>query len=189
MSRWVRPDAAAAIMSMATRLMQRAILAALMAFAATAIVMAPLHVKWNGWWFSLAVQSAAADDGKGNGGGNGKGGRNGKGADSGEKGDGDNGGGKGRGGSNGGKGKGGDNEASTSGDKEAVSSADRHGVQNPASHDRGVIRGRGIEVLHRNGMRESVKGGRYLMMDGQGRTIIERAATKADLRRLQHLSG
>lgn len=40
-------------------------------------------------------------------------------------------------------------------------------------------------LRHRNGIQESVRGGRYEMRDAKGRRIINRPATGADYRRLR----
>jgi len=45
-----------------------------------------------------------------------------------------------------------------------------------------------IEVRHRNGMKERITNGRYVMTDAQGRTIINRIATRADLARLEGMA-
>jgi len=143
--------------------------AALIGAAASAIVATPLGVTQQGWHLHFAWNTAAAKDGNnghggGNGGGNGHGGVNGNGRDNGH-----------------GKGKGGANRSE--------SAASRTRTVNPATGDRFTSGRGGIEVVHRNGMREEIKGGRYLMKDNKGRTIIERAATKADLRRIRDLEG
>jgi hypothetical protein len=44
-----------------------------------------------------------------------------------------------------------------------------------------------IEVKHRSGIAEETRGGRYIMRDRRGRTIINRAATTADKDRLRSL--
>jgi hypothetical protein len=149
--------------------------------AATLIVMAPLKLGWSGWGAELSLQTAAAKDGNAKGGGNGHG----NGGDNGDEG----GGGNGDGGGNG-KGKGNDGTSAPATD-DSDASAGQGAVHrvNPATGDRITIRGKAIEILHRNGMRESVKGSRYLMTDDQGRTIIERAATSADRIRLRKLGG
>ena len=160
----------------------------LSAAAAALIVTAPLHVTVSGWGAAFSVQAAAAKDG------NGKGGGKGHGNDGDDGNGGRNGNAGGDGGGNGHSGKGGSKGKETTGAPDvddAAQSPDPGDAQsfNPATGDRLTIRGRAIEVLHRNGMRESVKSGRYRMTDDKGRTIIERAATKADLRRLRNLSG
>ena len=42
-----------------------------------------------------------------------------------------------------------------------------------------------VVLRHRNGIQESVRGGRYEMRDAKGRKIVNRPATGADYRRLQ----
>lgn len=42
-----------------------------------------------------------------------------------------------------------------------------------------------LVIRHRNGIRESVRGGRYEMRDAQGRRIVNRPATGADYERLR----
>jgi hypothetical protein len=139
--------------------------AGLVGVMAAAIAAMPLTVTWQGWQLGLAWQDAAAKDGHGHGGGNGNG----------------SGGGKGNGGKGQGKGK-----AGASPGQRARGSVRQ---VTPATGDSFVIGGGTIEVVHRNGMRERIRSGRYLMKDGKGRTIIERAATKADLSRLRDLQG
>jgi hypothetical protein len=65
------------------------------------------------------------------------------------------------------------------------------GIQqvNPKTGDRVRFDGAGVEVLHRNGMRERVNRSSYKMTDSKGRTIIERRATGADLARLSRMAG
>lgn len=46
----------------------------------------------------------------------------------------------------------------------------------------------GLEVVHRNGIAERIRRGRYEMKDSKGRTIINRAATNADRQRLVQLA-
>ncbi|WP_457584389.1 hypothetical protein [Ensifer canadensis] len=45
----------------------------------------------------------------------------------------------------------------------------------------------GVGVRHADGMSEVIDGGRYIMKDARGRTIINRRATLADLKRIQSL--
>lgn len=44
-----------------------------------------------------------------------------------------------------------------------------------------------IGVRHKHGITETVLGGRYIMRDGRGRTIVNRAATASDRRRIEAL--
>ena len=46
-----------------------------------------------------------------------------------------------------------------------------------------------LRIRHKNGFEEILSGGRYHMKDNQGRTIVDRPATKTDLARLQQLTG
>lgn len=131
--------------------------------AATVVAM-PLRVTLKGWGAELSVQSAFAKDGNGKGGGQGKGGSKGNGNAK-----------------SGGNGKGKD----ASGRSAAKNPATQH--VNPITGDLVQVSGTNIEVLHRNGMRERVKAGRYLMKDASGRIIIERRATGADVSRLHHM--
>ncbi|TPN76011.1 hypothetical protein FJ987_30545 [Mesorhizobium sp. CU2] len=58
---------------------------------------------------------------------------------------------------------------------------------NPATGDKVEVSGKGIQVTHRNGMKEKIENGRFRMEDKYGRTIIDRKATMADLNRLKSL--
>ncbi|AHK47591.1 hypothetical protein OV14_b1461 (plasmid) [Ensifer adhaerens OV14] len=42
-------------------------------------------------------------------------------------------------------------------------------------------------MRHADGMSEEINNGRYIMKDARGRTIINRKATLADLKRIQSL--
>jgi len=152
---------------------------------ALAFMVTPLRVTVKEWRAELALQSAFAKDGNGKGVGNGngkdKGGGQGAGNDKGGNND------KGAKGKSGGNAKGGgaSGKGSTgrAAGKNAVSAAENQ--INPSTGDMVQFGGTNIDVLHRNGMRERVKAGRFLMKDGKGRTIIERAATGADIARLR----
>ena len=63
----------------------------------------------------------------------------------------------------------------------------KNSYSNPATGDTLSIEGDKVTVVHRNGMKEEVRNGRFEMIDAQGRTIIERQATKEDLNRLLNL--
>ena len=130
---------------------------------AHALAAMPFRVPVKGWWAELYSQGAFAKDGKGGGSGNG----NGKGI------------GNGKGGGNG-KGSSGSAAGATPG-----SPGSNH--VNPSTGDVVQASGNNIDVLHRNGMREGIKAGRYIMKDGKGRTIIERRATGADVSRLRDM--
>ncbi|AZO70465.1 MAG: hypothetical protein E5V89_22515 [Mesorhizobium sp.] len=56
-----------------------------------------------------------------------------------------------------------------------------------ATGDKVEVSASGIQVTHRNGMKETVEDGRFRMEDKFGRTIVERKATMADLNRLKSL--
>jgi hypothetical protein len=96
---------------------------------------------------------------------------------------------KGNGGNgNGGKGKG--SKGDGSGESGGKKGGSLEGTEvNSKTGDRVHIDGSGIEVVHRNGMRERVYRGSYKMTDSKGRTIIERRATGADLARLRRMAG
>ncbi|TIW23216.1 MAG: hypothetical protein E5V63_25295 [Mesorhizobium sp.] len=124
-------------------------------FAALALIFAPFHLSVDG----VATNKAYA--GKG-GGGNGNGGGNSGNGNSGNS----NAGGNGKGNS---KGKAGD------------ASVDH---VNAVTGDKVEIDGKNIRVTHPNGMKEEIENGRFRMEDALGRTIVERAATAADVARL-----
>ena len=42
----------------------------------------------------------------------------------------------------------------------------------------------GVEVIYSNGIKEEIEGGRYELKNPAGRTVMERAATQADLARI-----
>jgi hypothetical protein len=42
-----------------------------------------------------------------------------------------------------------------------------------------------VEIRHDNGITETLRRGRYIMKDAKGRTIVNRRATSADIRRLE----
>lgn len=124
---------------------------------ALSVSVIPCKFKISGSTLELAFQSALAKNG-GNGGGNGGG-----------KGGGDgNGSGKGNDGSNG----------KSSSDKSSGTSAKGTTVEDGTS---------ALGVHHDDGMSEEIKGGRYIMKDARGRTIVNRRATSADEKRLQSL--
>jgi hypothetical protein len=131
-----------------------------------AVVASPFRLGIENGSLELAAGTAAAKDGKGKGnGGNG----------------------------NGGKGKGGDRGGKSAGSEKGAGKkgGSMEGTQqvNPKTGDRIRFEGAGIEVVHRNGMRERVYRGSYKMTDSKGRTIIERRATGADLARLRRMAG
>ena len=146
------------------RKLWRAVLTAAMALAFVAL---PFRVTLKGGRAELSLPSAFAKDGNGKGGGNCQGKGNGQG----------NGNSKGGAGKSEADGKGSSGKSAAIGDKPA----------NPSPGATVQVSGSNIDVLHRNGMREAVKGGRYTMKDGKGRTIIERRATAVDAARLRSM--
>lgn len=138
---------------------------------ALALAAAPYHVTIDGKGAARIVFAAAhAEDGGSGGGGSG--------GDGGGKGDGGGGGGAGEGGGSG--------DGSNSGNSSG-GGGNAHSHVNPATGDTVKVQARGktIEVVHPDGMKEKVERGRYEMLDALGRTIVDRAATAADMKRLQ----
>jgi hypothetical protein len=166
---------------------------------ALALVAIPFGITLKGWAPEISLQSASAKDANGKGGGNGngmgkgggkgKGGGNGNGAGKGGGNGKGEGGGNGKGGGSGKSGggsKGGGTGAASSGGsagRKAASAGGNH--VNPSTGDMVQVTENKIDVLHRNGMQEGIRAGRYRMTDGKGRTIIERQATSADVARLR----
>jgi hypothetical protein len=145
-------------------------------------------------------QSAAAKDGKGNGGSGGKGDGGGQGGGGGGKGGGGGqggggggkGGGGGQGGGGGGKGGGSGSKGSGGGGdkgKGGQTGEDDAEAKAPSSVLDVSIEGPNILVKHPNGMREKVQNGRYEMLDSKGRRIVNRTATNADRARLRRMTG
>ena len=165
-------------------------LAVLTVAMALAFVAMPFRVTVKGWRAELALHSAFAKDGNGKGVGNGNGNGKDKGGGQGEGNDKGGGKDKGANGKSDGNAKGGgaSGKGSTgrAAGRNAASAAENQ--INPSTGDMVQVSGTDIDVLHRNGMRERVKAGRYLMKDGKGRTIIERPATGADIRRLRGMA-
>lgn len=58
---------------------------------------------------------------------------------------------------------------------------------NPVNADDVGIQADTIQVVHPDGISETVKGGRFRMKDAQGRTIIDRPAKASDIKRLRAL--
>lgn len=148
----------------------------LRALTALALVIAPFHLSIDG---PVATKAFAGKGGNGNGnGGNGNG--NG-GGNSGGNGNGNSGGNNGNGNSgnsnSGGNGKG--NSAS-----KASATVDH---VNTVTGDKVEVNGKSIKVTHPNGMKEEIENGRFRMEDALGRTIVDRAATAADMARLKSL--
>ena len=143
----------------------------LRALTTLALVIAPFHFSIDG---PVATKAHAGKGGNGNGG-NGNGGGN-----SGGNGNGNSGGNNGNGNSgnsnSGGKGKG--NSASKASTVDHV---------NTVTGDKVEVNGKSIKVTHPNGMKEEIENGRFRMEDALGRTIVDRAATAADMARLKSL--
>ncbi|SDA55083.1 hypothetical protein [Mesorhizobium qingshengii] len=140
--------------------------------ASTALVLtvAPYHLTFDGTAKVVPADVRAEDDGGESEGGSGSG--SGSGSNSGSGGSGSNSGssgsGSGSGGSSGGTGPG-------------------NSHVNPQTGDKVSIHGSTIKVVHPDGLREKIENGRFVMKDALGRTIVERAATAADLARLKRL--
>ena len=132
---------------------------------AVALVAAPYRVAFEG--FPLAEQTAFADNHSG-------------GSDkSGNKGGGD----KGADNSSGGGNKGGGSKGG--GGKDPNGSAPRRESVNSRTGARIETSGSSILITHRDGIQEEISNSRYTMRDAQGRRIIVRRATVADLARLR----
>lgn len=162
---------------------------------ALAVVVAPcLLAPGNG---TKLVSAAYA--GNGNSGGNGHGGNSGSGGGSGAGGGSGSAGGSNSGsaGDNGNAGGNSDNSNAGGGNPNAgpgnnsgkghANPGGKNSYTNAATGDTLSIDGNKITVVHRNGMKEEVRNGRFEMTDAQGRTIIERQATEEDLNRLLSL--
>jgi hypothetical protein len=134
---------------------------------ALALTIAPYRVTFDGGAGAAKVVFAVAhaEDGGGEGGGGegGGGGGAGSGGSGGDDGGGDDGGGTGTGT---------DTDTGT-------------GYVDPATDDRVEVHGSTIKVVHPDGISERIENGRFKMKDAQDRTIIERAATAADRKRLR----
>ncbi|THK36625.1 hypothetical protein EHS39_18805 [Ensifer sp. MPMI2T] len=127
-----------------------------------AIAALPCKITASGSTLELASQSAFAKDGN-----NGKGGGGG------------NGGGNGRGGNGGGNSSG--NASGGSSNSRSSSASTGASAKSTTVRDNGS----GLSVRHSDGISEEIRGGRYIMKDSRGRTIVNRRATSADAKRLQ----
>ncbi|TKB19757.1 MAG: hypothetical protein E5V75_06255 [Mesorhizobium sp.] len=176
----------------------------LQALTALALVVAPFHLSIDG---PVVAKAYAGKGGNGNGGngngggnsGNGNGGGNSGGGNSGggNSGGGNSGGGNNGNGNSGGNSSGNSNSGGNSGNSKgatnsasnsaASSTADVDDHVNAATGDKVEVSSNGIQVTHRNGMKETIENGRFRMEDKFGRTIVERKATMADLNRLKSL--
>lgn len=152
--------------------MGRTVWLALRASAALALIIAPFHLSTDGVVVDKAF--AKGGNGGGNGGGGGNSGGNGGGNSGGNSGGNGNGNSGGKGNSNaGGNGK---------GNSKGNATVDH---VNAVTGDMVEVDGKNIKVTHANGMKEEIENGRFRMEDALGRTIVERAATAADMARLK----
>nr|WP_225170418.1 hypothetical protein [Ensifer sp. IC4062] len=148
-----------------------------------AIAALPYKITVSGSTLNVASQSAVAkngNSGNGNGGGKGNGGGNSSGGGKGNGGGNNNGSGNGSGSGNGGgnsNGKGSGN----SGNSRSSNASTGSSAKSTTVRDNGS----GLSVRHSDGLSEEVRGGRYIMKDSRGRTIVNRRATSADEKRLQ----
>ncbi|WP_137930178.1 hypothetical protein [Mesorhizobium comanense] len=167
---------------------------------ALALAIAPYRIALHG--FAPGIDAAGAHaakggngggnngNGNGNGGGNGSNG-NGGGGNGGNGNDGSSGNGNGGsdGGNNGGGNSGGGNSGAGGSDDGGTGSGKDKGNShvNANTGDRVEVDGSKITVQHPDGMTEKIESGRFRMLDALGRTIIDRRATPADIRRLKAL--
>lgn len=140
----------------------------LRALTALALVVAPFQLSIDG---PVATKAYAGKGGNGNGG-NGNGGGN-----SGGNGNGNSSGNSSGNSNSGGNGKGKGNSAN----KGSATHV------NTVTGDKVEVNGKSIKVTHPNGMKEEIENGRFRMEDALGRTIVDRAATAADMARLKSL--
>ena len=146
----------------------------LRALTALALVVAPFQLSIDG---PVATKAYAGKGGNGNGG-NGNGGGN-----SGGSGNGNSGGNNGNGNS-GNSNSGGKGNSNSKGNSKASATVDH---VNTVTGDKVEVNGKSIKVTHPNGMKEEIENGRFRMEDALGRTIVDRAATAADMARLKSL--
>jgi hypothetical protein len=142
------------------------------------LIAVPYRAELQGFQPTISLHQAVAKEGnKGNGKGASSkdGGASSKGASTGS-----NKGSAGKGGSHQGSGK-----AASPGGPHRSGADNRSGNTRSAPADRIGLSAPSMSVLHSNGMREKISGGRYEMKDARGRTIVNRAATQSDLARLR----
>lgn len=161
--------------------------------AALAVVVAPCLLASG----NVTKLVSAAYAGNGNSGGNGNGGNSGSGGGSNSGSAGGSNSGSAGGSNSGNAGGNSDNSNAGGGNPNAgpgnnsgkghANPGGKNSYSNPATGDTLSIDGNKITVVHRNGMKEEVRNGRFEMTDAQGRTIIERQATEEDLNRLLSL--
>lgn len=124
----------------------------------------------NPGWSLDVVGTALAKSGNGNNGnGNGNGGGN-----------------SGNGGGNGGNGNsnGGGNGKGNGGSSASPNAAPAGAATAPAEDGSASASSRALRIVHRNGITETIRAGRYEMRDARGRVIVNRPATKRDVTRL-----
>jgi hypothetical protein len=162
--------------------------------AALAVVVAPcLSAPANVTKLVSAAAYAGNGNGNGGGNGNGNGGNSGSagGSNSGSAGGSNSGNGNSNGqGNNGNSNAGGSNPNAGPGNNSGKGNTNpgtKNSYTNAATGDTLSIDGDKVTVIHRNGMKEQVRNGRFEMTDAQGRTIIERQATEEDVSRLLNL--
>jgi len=144
------------------------------------VALASVPAAHPGWSLDV-VGTALAKSGNGNNGnGNGNGGGNsGNGGGNGGTGNSNGGGNGGTGNSNGGgngKGNGGSSASPNAGPAGAATAPAEDGSVGASS--------RTLRIVHRNGITETIRAGRYEMRDARGRVIVNRPATKRDVTRL-----
>jgi hypothetical protein len=156
--------------------------------AAIAFAIAPYHIAVNQTLPGLELASVLAKDGHSGGGGDhsGDGDHSGSGS-SGSSHSGSSGGDDGGNDGHSGPGLGGNDDNAGVGDADDDANQNEH--VNPATGARVEIDGNNIEVVHADGTKEEIENGRFEMKNAQGRTIVERAATEADLARLRAFGG
>ena len=138
---------------------------------ALAIALAPISVSFDGNGLKIAAAKSFAKSGSGSGGSR----------SGGDDHSGDDHSGPGRGGDDhSGRGRGGDDRARNRDDDGARRGAE-HITPAGVKVER---RGNNIEVVHANGIKEEIEGGVYERKDANGRTVVERPATAADIARL-----
>lgn len=98
----------------------------------------------------------------------------------------------GNGNGNGGNGNGGSKGNSTGQSGDDAGGAATTGDVNPSdvnigTRDKVTIDGSKIQVTHPDGFTETIQGGRFKMQDPLGRTIVDRLAKPADIKRLRGL--
>jgi len=148
---------------------------------ALAIALAPISVSFDGNGLKIAAAKSFAKSGSGSGGSGSSGSGSGGSRSGGDDHSGDDHSGPGRGGDDhSGRGRGGDDRARNRDDDGARRGAE-HITPAGVKVER---RGNNIEVVHANGIKEEIEGGVYERKDANGRTVVERPATAADIARL-----